>query len=34
MFERHRIRDYGISNAAASIAAEASTQDNMTMMLS
>ncbi|WP_101482785.1 MacB family efflux pump subunit [Janthinobacterium sp. 61] len=34
MFERHRIRDYGISNAAASIAAEARTQDNMTMMLS
>ncbi|TNC77112.1 MacB family efflux pump subunit [Janthinobacterium lividum] len=34
MFERHRIRDYGISNAAASIAAEAKTQDNMTMMLS
>lgn len=34
LFERHRIRDYGISNAAASIAAEAKTQDNMTMMLS
>ncbi|MGK5033937.1 MacB family efflux pump subunit [Janthinobacterium sp. LB3P118] len=34
MFERHRIRDYGISNAAASIAAEARTQDNMTVMLS
>ena len=34
MFERHRIRDYGISNAAASIAAEAKTQDNMTIMLS
>jgi len=34
LFERHRIRDYGISNAAASIAAEARTQDNMTMMLS
>ncbi|MEG0883413.1 MAG: MacB family efflux pump subunit [Janthinobacterium sp.] len=34
MFERHRIRDYGISNAAASIAAEAKTQDNMTVMLS
>jgi len=34
LFERHRIRDYGISNAAASIAAEARTQDNMTVMLS
>jgi macrolide transport system ATP-binding/permease protein len=34
LFERHRIRDYGIGNAAAAIAAEARTQDNMTMMLS
>jgi macrolide transport system ATP-binding/permease protein len=34
LFERHRIRDYGIGNAAAAIAAEARTQDNMTVMLS
>lgn len=34
LFERHRIRDYGIGNAAAAIAAEARAQDNMTVMLS
>ncbi|MDC8758712.1 MacB family efflux pump subunit [Janthinobacterium fluminis] len=34
MFERHRLRDYRISNAAASIAAQAKTQDTMTVMLS
>ncbi|HZG18723.1 MAG TPA: MacB family efflux pump subunit [Herbaspirillum sp.] len=34
LLERHGIRDFSIGNAAASIAAEASTRDTMTMMLS
>ncbi len=34
MLERHRIRDFRIGNAAASIAAEAKTRDTMTMLLS
>lgn len=33
LFARHRIRDYGMRNAAASIAAEAETQDTMRLML-
>ena len=34
LLARHGIRDFSIGNAAASIAAEASTRDTMTMMLS
>jgi macrolide transport system ATP-binding/permease protein len=34
LLERHRIRDFAIGNAAASIAAEAKTRDTMTLMLS
>ncbi|KAF1048179.1 MAG: Macrolide export ATP-binding/permease protein MacB [Herbaspirillum frisingense] len=34
LLERHRLRDFSIGNAAASIAAEARTRDTMTMMLS
>ncbi|MFL9925163.1 MacB family efflux pump subunit [Herbaspirillum lusitanum] len=34
LLERHGIRDFGVGNAAASIAAEAKTRDTMTLMLS
>jgi macrolide transport system ATP-binding/permease protein len=34
LLERHRIRDFSIGNAAASIVAEARTRDTMTLMLS
>ncbi|MFT4174848.1 MAG: ABC transporter permease, partial [Rhodocyclaceae bacterium] len=33
LLARHRIRDFGISNAAASIATQARTQDTLTLML-